>query len=282
MGSAHEIAFDASIHGPGLDHPPDVHVEDQTPATNKRPPLQSSYSSYSTYPETPGTLSRSPSWSGTLVSDGDEYETLPPLDRLTVFDFLENLALPQRLEQLQHKLASRTEKVRRQQQKIRNTSKAAREKVVDEWRKRIPASDEQYERYRRRMRESVDRFSKRWNDARTVTVREKISFIAGVLNLFISGYMIGALPQYFHILYTVELVYFFPIRFYTYRKRGYHYFLADLCYFVNFLLLLSIWVFPSSKRLFISAFCLAFGNNAVAIPLWRNALVFHSLDKTLS
>lgn len=70
-----------------------------------------------------------------------------------------------------------------------------------------------------------------------------------------------------------------PIRFYTYKQRGFHYFLADLCYFVNLLLLLSIWVFPNSKRLFISTYCLAMGNNAIAIAMWRNSLVFHSLDK---
>lgn len=70
-----------------------------------------------------------------------------------------------------------------------------------------------------------------------------------------------------------------PIRFYTYQKKGYHYFLADLCYFVNLLLMLTIWVFPGSKRLFISSYCLSFGNNAIAIAMWRNSLVFHSLDK---
>lgn len=70
-----------------------------------------------------------------------------------------------------------------------------------------------------------------------------------------------------------------PLRWYTYQKRGYHYFLADLCYFVNGLVMMSIWMFPQSKRLFISTYCLAFGNNAVAIAMWRNSMVFHSLDK---
>ena len=58
--------------------------------------------------------------------------------------------------------------------------------------------------------------------------------------------------------------------------------MADLCYFVNLLLILTIWFFPHSKRLFISTYCLAFGNNAVAIAMWRNSLVFHSLDKVTS
>lgn len=205
---------------------------------------------------------------------------IPPLDRLTMFDFLENLALPQRLERLQHSIQVQTDKVRRAPQRLKSSSKIAREKVVDEWRRRVPSGpDEQLEKYRKRMRTSVDQFGKRWRDAGAVTTREKVSFIAGVLNIFISGYLVGAFPEYFHWWYTAQLAYFYPIRYITYHRKGYHYFLADLCYFVNLLLLLSIWVFPQSKRLFISTFCLAFGNNAVAIAMWRNSMVFHSLDK---
>lgn len=51
---------------------------------------------------------------------------------------------------------------------------------------------------------------------------------------------------------------------------------------MNLLLLLAVWVFPNSRRLFISTYCLAYGNNAWAIAMWRNSLVFHSLDKVTS
>ncbi|CAD0094093.1 unnamed protein product [Aureobasidium vineae] len=190
-----------------------------------------------------------------------------------------NLALPQRLERFQHSITAQKDKVRRQQQKLRMSSITAKDKMVEEWRRRVPTPDEQLEKYKRRMRDNVDRLGKRWNDAKAVTLREKISFITGVLNIFISGYLIGAYPEYFHIWYTAQLAYFMPIRYYKYHKIGYHYFLADLCYFVNLLMLLTMWFFPNSKRLFISTYCLAMGNNAVAIAMWRNSLVFHSLDK---
>lgn len=226
-------------------------------------------------PSSPGIFpSRSGSFSSASPSfqDNEEMEHFPPMDRLTIFDFLENLALPQRFEKFQTSITAQKERVKRQQEH-------ARRRVVDEWRKRVPPPDEQLQKYRRRMKGSVDRLSERWADSKNVTTREKVSFIAGVLNIFISGYLVGAFPEYFHLWYTAQLCYFYPIRFYTYHKRGYHYFLVDLCYFVNLLLLLVIWVFPQSRRLFIAAFCLAFGNNAVAIAMWKNSLVFHSLDK---
>lgn len=223
-------------------------------------------------------LSRNNSFSGSS-SYHEDWEAIPPLDRLSVFDLLDNLALPSQLEKLQKNLTAQTEKVIRQRNALRSRGNLAKDKVVEEWRRRVPTADEQLEKYRRRMKTSVDKLGKQWNDTKAVTLREKFSFICGVHNILISGYLIGGRPEWFHIWYTLQLLYFMSIRFFTYKRRGLHYFLADLCYFVNFLCMLSIWVFPNSKRLFISTYCLAFGNNAIAIAMWRNSLVFHSLDK---
>jgi hypothetical protein len=201
---------------------------------------------------------------------------------LTVLDLLDNFALPQQLEKLQKGISAQTDKVRRSREAIKSKTALARDRMVEEWRRRVPSADEQLDRYRKQMQRRVDKLGKRWNDTKVISAREKVSFIFGVMNIFVSGYLIGGFPEYFHLWYTVQLLYFMPIRFFTYHRRGYHYFLADLCYFVNFLLFLSIWVFPSSKRLFLAAYCLAFGNNAVAIIMWRNSLVFHSFDKVTS
>ena len=233
-------------------------------------------------PPTPNLDTRSNSISTSTFHDSEDVDELPPLDRLTIFDFIENLSLPHSIEKLQQSIATQREKVFRQQQKFKTSSQQARGKVVEEWKRRIPPPDEQLSNYRKRIGGSVDRLGARINDTKYATTREKASFIAGVLNIFISGYLIGAFPEYFHLWYTAQIAYFYPLRFYLYHRKGYQYFLADLCYYVNFLLLLSIWVFPQSKRLFISTFCLGFGNNAIAIAMWRNSLVFHSFDKVTS
>jgi hypothetical protein len=233
-----------------------------------------------TIPKSPR-LSRNPSFSGSS-SFQDDWDVFTPLDRLTVLDILDNFALPQQLEKIQKGISAQTEKVRRSREAFKSKSQVARERMVEEWRRRVPSAEEQLERYRKRMRQSVEKVGKQWNNTRVITLREKISFICGVMNIFISGYLIGGYPEYFHLWYTAQLIYFMPIRIFTYHRRGYHYFLADLCYFVNFLLMLSIWIFPKSKRLFTAVYCLAYGNNAVAIVMWRNSLVFHSFDKVTS
>lgn len=233
----------------------------------------------SSSPGSPYLLSRNSSYIGSQ-SLQEDWEI--PLDKLTFFDIFDNLALPSKLEKWQATIALQKEKLAKQQERFRTTGNHAKDRAVAEWRKRVPTSDEQLAKYRSRMKNSVDNLSKRWNDTATITVREKVSFISAVLNVFISGYLIGAVPEYFYIWFTVQFAYFMPIRYVTYHRKGYHYFLADLCYFVNFLCLFTIWAFPRSKRLFISTYCLAYGNNAVAIAMWRNSLVFHSLDKVTS
>ncbi|KAF1958885.1 hypothetical protein CC80DRAFT_21677 [Byssothecium circinans] len=228
-------------------------------------------------------LSRSTSFSTSSVnqddSDAEEAAFFPPVEQLTMFDFIENLALSQRVEKIQNSISAQTEKIKKA---ARTRGVNTRDRAVEEWRRRIPTEGEQLDKYKKRMRQSVDRLNKQWASTTAVTAREKASFIAAVLNIFVSGYLVGGRPEWFPLWYSAQLLYFMPIRYYSYHKIGYHYFLADLCYFVNFLLMLSIWIFPQSKRLFISTYCLAFGNNAIAIVMWRNSLVFHSMDKVVS
>lgn len=233
-------------------------------------------------PASPGKHSRNPSFSNSSSSYQEDWETFPPLDKLTIFDLLDNIQLSQRFERWQYAINAQREKVRRQREKLRSTGMNAKHRVMGEWKRRVPTADEQLEKYRRRMKEGVERLGKQWSKTATVTLREKVSFIAGVLNIFISGYILGSFPEYFYLWFTAQLVYFMPIRYYTYHAKGYHYFLADLCYFVNLLNMLSIWGFPGSKRLFLGTYCLTFGNNAAAIAMWRNSLVFHSMDKVVT
>ncbi|KAJ6784879.1 hypothetical protein PWT90_00899 [Aphanocladium album] len=262
------------------EHPIEPDLASPLSSSPPDPTILDTPSLSATTPKSPK-LSRHPSFSGSS-SYHDDWDSLPPLDRLTVLDLLDNFALPQQLEKLQKGISAQTNKVRRSRDALKFKTQNARDRMVEEWRRRVPSADEQFDRYRKRMRQRVDKLGRQWNDTKAISLREKISFICGVMNIFISGYLIGGFPEYFHLWYTAQLVYFMPIRMFTYHRRGYHYFLADLCYFVNVLLMLSLWAFPSSKRLFTAAFCLAFGNNAVAIIMWRNSLVFHSFDKVTS
>lgn len=164
--------------------------------------------------ETPSTPGLSRSTSATDVSAGSAFDSFgqdsfPPYDRLSMFDILENFALPQRLERMQNAIHDNAEKLRRQRAKLASRAISGKN-MVGEWRKKVVQPEEQLDKYRKRMRDSVDRLNKRWNDSKTVTMKEKISFVTAVLNIFISAYLIGAFPEYFHYWYTVQLAYAVP------------------------------------------------------------------------
>ncbi|KAL1411025.1 hypothetical protein Q8F55_001970 [Vanrija albida] len=128
----------------------------------------------------------------------------------------------------------------------------------------------------------VTNLSASWHSAKTVRFREKISFFFGVWTLAFACLLYGMAPSYFPLAYTIQSAFYLPTRAWLYKRKQWHYFLFDMCYFVNALDLIWLWIFPNSTILFICCYLLTLGPLASAIITWRNSLVFHSLDKVTS
>ena len=192
----------------------------------------------------------------------DESTFSIPLERLTMVDLLDSLSMGTHITK---KL------VKRKGDELKSLAMRHKDKYEDD-----------IENLRRTVLRKVDRLEQRLTSTAVVSTTEKLTFSLSLLNLFYAGYIIGSHPDYFHAFYTIELALLLPLRFYTYRKKEYHYFLADLCYFVNALNLVYIWLFPASGPLFISCYALSFGTLSWAVITWRNSLVLHSIDKTTS
>ncbi|POW08739.1 hypothetical protein PSHT_09431 [Puccinia striiformis] len=127
-----------------------------------------------------------------------------------------------------------------------------------------------------------ERIQTHWNDSKTVSLREKTSFFIGVQNVLITALLLAFWPELIPLSYTLQAAYYLPLRIYTYRKLAYHYFLFDICYVINGLCLIFLWVWPSNAILFQACYGLAHGPSAIAIATWRNSLVFHSVEKVTS
>ncbi|CCG81815.1 Putative uncharacterized protein [Taphrina deformans PYCC 5710] len=142
--------------------------------------------------------------------------------------------------------------------------------------------NKEFDRAKARFTKQLDRAQQRWNAPKAASMREKLAFVLGVGNVFVTAFLMGGYPEYVHISYTLQILFWMPWRYFTYHKRGMHYFIADLCYYVNFLTLIFLWVAPWSEHLMAACYYLAFGSLAWAIIAWRNSLVFHSVDKVTS
>ena len=140
-----------------------------------------------------------------------------------------------------------------------------------------------------------------WHSTNVVKTREKVVFFFAVMSVMFTALMFGTAPEYvlslllqssirnllyrirwIHIAYTVQAAFLLPLRVYKYKKRSWHYFLFDLCYYCNILNFVYIWLIPSSPAMFVACYCLAHGSLASAVITWRNSLVFHDFDKVTS
>ena len=121
-------------------------------------------------------------------------------------------------------------------------------------------------------------------------------FVAGVVNLTFSAWLIGYAPWQYFIWYWVKNVALLIVRYITWVRKKWSFFLCDFCYVVNYLtfagftlcLLESQWpslfsIFSDVTRVngpmfFRIFFTWSTGVLAMAIALFRNSLVFHSFD----
>ncbi|ORE12771.1 hypothetical protein BCV71DRAFT_190477 [Rhizopus microsporus] len=181
-------------------------------------------------------------------------------------------ALDQVTNQLEDKQKEFVAKSTEWTQKTREKIKAQTKKLEDQ-RTRIQALlVRQYHKIDRRMN----------RDAKTVKLRDKVSFVVGVGNSCVAPALAIRYPNSIPIYYSVQLVILLLLRYVIYRSRRWHYFIFDMCYFVNVMTMLFLWLKPDSSLLLIATFTMTNGPVAWAIITWRNSLVFHSLDKVTS
>jgi hypothetical protein len=122
----------------------------------------------------------SASSSGSQVQESEEWDAFPPLDKLTIFDYLDQFALPQRLDNLNQTYRAQKNKVKRRLEETKA--------------KALLRTDLELEKYREKYNRGLDKVLERWNDTKVVSTREKISFVVGVSNIFITGLLMGGYP----------------------------------------------------------------------------------------
>lgn len=139
-----------------------------------------------------------------------------------------------------------------------------------------------FNRLQERFLGRLTKFDERIHQNLVSSATEKLFYALAVFLIAAAGFIIGKYPTYFHVFHSVVFCVLMPIRFYSYFKQSFQYYLADLCYYVNLLLMLFIWVFPNSPTLFVSVFSLTMGTLSFAVITWRNSLVLHLIEKTTS
>lgn len=165
---------------------------------------------------------------------------------------------------------------------MKKKTKETFRKLTEENQKTKRLSSVDLARFQDLLNRRLSRFDHRVQESLQSSATEKLFYATAVFMIAAAGFIIGKYPTYFPVFHTVLFCALMPVRFYTYFKLGFQYYLADLCYYVNLLLILFLWAFPYSKSLFVSVFSLTLGTLSFAVITWRNLLVLHSIEKTTS
>ena len=112
---------------------------------------------------------------------------------------------------------------------------------------------------------------------------DKLSFIFGVFILIIHTYLMGRYPNdyiyYFYVYIITALVIF---RLFIYKRKGWHYYLFDFCYFGNVIIMTFLLAYPKDDVLMKTAFNYSNGIFGIAVAAFRNSMVFHNIDNLTS
>ncbi|CAF3056157.1 unnamed protein product [Rotaria socialis] len=165
---------------------------------------------------------------------------------------------------------------------IKNQIEKRREQPRQRLLRTIAELEEQKRILKTQLQQRIHIWSENFKQPNFIRTRDKISFSIGVANACFSPLVAGRWPHILPLVYTFQALFLITLRFFIYKRKSWHYFVYDLCYFVNLLTILYLWVFPSSTILFTVCYTLSHGPLSFAIVLWRNSLVFHSLDKVTS
>ncbi|KAF8528917.1 hypothetical protein BU17DRAFT_37383 [Hysterangium stoloniferum] len=233
----------------------------------------------SSYSETPTLPSTMPGSMGYFSIPFERFAKDEPsgwTTGLTLLDTIETY-FDSRIDLLERRFKKHSEKL-----KVRAEEALKRTKTPTGEFKYAVDIDKEMQKFKLKVSTRMTTLAATWHTTKVVRTREKISFFNGVMAVAISALLFGVAPEWIHIVYSVVAVVLAPLRYYSYKQKAWHYFLFDLCYYTNILCLLYIWIFPSSKAMFVSSYCLAHGSLASAVITWRNSLVFHDADKVTS
>ncbi|KAF9433799.1 hypothetical protein BGZ76_008961 [Entomortierella beljakovae] len=129
---------------------------------------------------------------------------------------------------------------------------------------------------------SIRIWKKNLKKASVVRFMDKVAFTLGMFECCCTPWIISQYPGWIPLVHTIQSVILIFVRYVLYKKKSWHFFLLDMCYFVNAVVLVYLYIFPNSQELFTAVWLLSQGPLAFAIVTWRNSLVLHSLDKVTS
>lgn len=82
--------------------------------------------------------------------------------------------------------------------------------------------EKKYREVRAKTTESLKKLSQKWEEEKTVRLRDKVSFFYGVHNVLVSAILLGFYPTWIPFYYSAQVLAYLPLRVYSYKKKSFH------------------------------------------------------------
>jgi len=114
--------------------------------------------------------------------------------------------------------------------------------------------------------------------------KDKVTYLLCCVLAAVLAFFLFSEGFHMELMCTHTFIYciLYAIRYYLYRKAKWQFFLIDVCYFVNLLIILWAFFFPKDARIFLALYSFSNGLPLWSVVLYRNSIVPHSLDKLTS
>jgi len=179
-------------------------------------------------------------------------------------------------ETIQRKKAEVKEEFQRKKDEVKEAVISSKERIKEKSREKLDAGKKRILKLRKKTYKRLKAMEPEEN------YRQKVVFTKSVLTLVLKTFAVCSgqwlLPWYYAITCPTLIVW----RIITYWQAQFQYFCLDFCYFGNLIILLILWLNPSSPELCSLIFSLANGMLYLGAFSFRNSLVFHSVDKMTS
>lgn len=101
---------------------------------------------------------------------------------------------------------------------VRSRARRRREELVERAKNKreLKQMEQELHKMRSKVARRIENLQQKWTDAKVVRLRDKISFVVGVLNLVVSSLCFALRPEWIPTLYSILALYFLPLRVWSY------------------------------------------------------------------
>ena len=122
-------------------------------------------------------------------------------------------------------------------------------RVRDHYGGKLSKARAKYSSVRERVRVKAEEQRARMEEPTAIRLRDKLSFMLGVVGCFVIEACVLKAPQLFPYLFLSFFLPLYVLRLYIYGSLSWHWFLVDFCYFSNFACVWGIVGAPASTTL---------------------------------